>query len=691
VPNLAYPPAPNADLTYSIHGVAVADPYRALEDADSEETRSWVEAQNELVERLLSSVPGRDAIQERVRSLWNYPRLGLPSLRGDNWFSMRNSGLEPQDSLWVSADPSTGGSVLLDPNSLSEDGTVALSSLGASHDGSLVAYAVSEGGSDWLTWRVRRVADGVDLDDEIRWSKFCAASWRHDTSGFYYCAVDEPAPGEELRQVNAAPRVMFHALGTPQSEDRLVWHDPANPDWFPSAEVSEDGTHLIVTVQRGTDPRTHVLVSEIAVSDTDFVALAPGFGSKSLVVGSDGTEFLLLTDLGAERGRIVAARAGEASDSWREVLSETEDTLVEAKMCGGRLVTHYLRHAHSVVRVNHLDGSPASAAYEVDLPGPASLVPGMLTAGCIEGSGDRDRFVVQLVSFTQSGALWIHDLAHTTTSILAPSLAPLDGASFDTEQVMVPSDDGTLVPMFLVRPAGTSPTGRARVLLYGYGGFDIPITPAFSVGFAAWLLGGGMLAVASLRGGGEYGPAWHDAGRLAHKQNVFDDFCSCARWLARSGWSSPGKIAIQGGSNGGLLVGACLTQHPELFGAAVADVGVFDMLRFHLFTIGWAWKSDYGDPDDPEEFAWLRAYSPLHNVTPGRCYPATLLLTGDHDDRVVPAHSYKFAATLQAAQGCENPVLLRVETSAGHGAGKPTTKLIAEAVDRLAFLDLTLH
>jgi prolyl oligopeptidase len=684
---------PRSDLTYELHGVTVHDPYRPLEDVDSAATRDWIRAENGLTAGLLDSVPGREATEARVRALWNYPKLGLPSRRGDNWFSTRNTGLQAQSVLWVAPTPAGEGRVLLDPNELSADGTVALSSMGLSHDGSLLAYAVSEGGSDWQTWRVRRVEDGEDLPDELRWSKFSGASWRHDGSGFYYGAVDQPSPGEELREANTAPRIMFHAIGTLQSEDRLVFSAPDEPDWFPTAEVSEDGRYLVVTVERGTDPRTHVVVSDLEVTDSVFEPLSPGFASKTWVVANTGDEFLLLTDLDAERGRVVSARLGRGAQSWTEVLAEATDTLVEARVIKGRLVAHYLHDAHSVVAVRALGGAlggGASESYRIDLPDYVSLVPGPLSRGSIEGRPEASEILFQVMSFTQSGALWAHDLETKATTLISPSAAPLDASRYETDQVMVTAADGVRIPMFLVRRAGSARDGTNRVLLYGYGGFDISITPTFSVGFAAWLEGGGILAVANLRGGGEYGSAWHEAGRLANKQNVFDDFSSCARWLAASGWSRPGRIAIQGGSNGGLLVGACITQHPELFGAALAEVGVFDMLRFHLFTIGWAWKSDYGDPEEAEAFGWLRAYSPLHNVVEGCCYPPTLLLTGDHDDRVVPAHSYKFAAVLQAAQGCANPVLLRVETSAGHGAGKPTDKLIAEAVDRIAFLDMVL-
>ena len=569
---------------------------------------------------------------------------------------------------------------------------MSLTALAVSEDGGKVAYALSEAGSDWRTWRVRDVATGEDEPDLLRWSKFSGAAWTYDGHGFFYGAVEQPAPGAELTEETRAPRILYHRLGTDQSVDRVEFAAADHPDWFPAAEVTPGGRYLVVTVARGTGTETALWVRDLTDPAGELVELTAGFEAQDLVVAEIAEGFLVLTDRGAARGRLVLARrrgpgaAWAGPSEWEEVLAETADTLTEAHLYGGRLVCHYLRDARSVIKVHDLTGAPVR---EVQMPGMVSLVAG-LSGRSVEGRSDSPTILYQVVSFVQSGAVWSHDLDSGDSRLVSPSAARFDADGYVTEQVFVTSGDGTRVPVFLTRRAEQQPDGQARVLLYGYGGFSVPLTPTFSVTFAAWLDRGGVLAVANLRGGGEYGKAWHDAGRLDRKQNVFDDFAACARWLADSGWSTPDRIAISGGSNGGLLVGASITQHPELFGAAVAEVAVLDMFRFHLFTIGWAWKSDYGDPEEAEHFEWLRAYSPLHNIAPGACYPPTLVMTGDHDDRVVPAHSYKFAAALQAAQGCDRPVLLRVSTSAGHGLGKPTSKLIDESTDRLAFLEATI-
>jgi prolyl oligopeptidase len=663
------------------------DPFRPLEDLDDPDTLAWVKAQNELTENVLSGVAAREEIRASLQALWDYPKAGVPFESGGRWFQMRNTGLQAQSALWVSDGPDDEGRTLIDPNGFSEDGTVSLTGLGVAADGSLVAYAASVGGSDFMTWRVRQVETGVDLPDVVEWSKFSDASWTHDGSGFFYGAVARPIAGEELRQATAGARVMFHRLGTEQGEDELVFEAPDEPDWLPSASVTADGRYLVVSIHRGTRTERRILVREVGGSGP-FVALVPEFEAKTSVVGNVGPTFFLLTDKDAERGRIVTIELERPGVFAREVVGEGTDTLVEAGLYGNRLVCHYLHHAHSALRIYGLDGS---IEHEVALPGFVSLMADPVRETSIEGRHDRDVVRYQVASFTESGALWAHDVTTGSSEQLRRSSAPLDPADFVTEQVFVESDDGTRIPMFITRRADVTASGEVAVLLYGYGGFDVPLTPTFSMMCAAWVARGGLFALANLRGGGEYGRAWHDDGRLDRKQNVFDDFCACARWLGgASGWSRPGRVAIWGGSNGGLLVGACVTQRPSLFGAAVADVGVFDMLRFHLWTIGWAWKSDFGDPEVEADRQTLLAYSPLHNVRPGECYPPVLLLTGDHDDRVVPAHSYKFAAALQAAQACDNPVLLRVETSAGHGMGKPTAKQIAEAADRLAFLELAL-
>jgi len=658
------------------HGELVADPYRWLENTDDPETRAWIKAQNELTDSFLSAIPAREELRARLTELWDYPKMGAPFERGGTWFQLRNTGLQDQPVVHVMDRPGEAGRVLLDPNQLSPDGTVAVTGLGVTEDGKLAAYATSQAGSDWMTWRVRDVASGEDLADVVEWSKFSGASWLPDRSGFYYSAPDPPEPGKEYLSESRHLRVRLHRLGTPQEADELFYEAPDEPEWLPSAEVTPDGRFVVLTISRGTFPEHQVHVLDREDPGSGLVGVAPGFDCQAEVVANVGRTFYLLTDEGAERRRVVSVVLDRPRD-WREVVPESSHTLVGVHHCGGRLVCHYLQHARSALEVCDLEGRRLGA---IDLPGIVSVV-------AIAGRPRSDLLHFSLTSFTESGSVWSHDLASGETALLHPSTARVDPTRLVTEQVRARSADGTEVPMFLTHRTDVVPNGDVPTLLWGYGGYNIPVTPSFSVTWAAWVERGGLLAVANLRGGGEYGRAWYEAGRLEHKQNVFDDFCACARHLEASGWSRAGRIAMNGGSNGGLLVGACLTQHPELFGAAVPEVGVLDLLRFHRFTIGWAWTSDFGNPDDPDQYRFIRSWSPLHNVVPGRSYPPTLIMTGDHDDRVVPGHSLKFAAALQAAHGGEAPVLLRVETSAGHGAGKPTSKSIAERADFLAFLE----
>jgi prolyl oligopeptidase len=638
-------------------------------------------------------VASRDDIRRQLTELWSLPRVGVPFERGGHWFQFRNSGLQDQQVLFVMETLYDLGRPLLDPNSFSGDGTVAVTALSVSSDGQLVAYATSAGGSDWRTWRIRRVTDGVDLEDVVEWSKYSEAAFLGDGSGFFYGAPDRPAAGTELHAESRNLRILLHRCGTSQAEDELVFAAPHEPEWVPHPSVTFDGRYLVVSISCGTAPESRVLVLDLEEPALGLRPLVADFSSVAEVVANVGSRFYVLTEAGAPRRRLVTIDLEDAAngpDAWREVIGERDDTLVSAKHCGGRLVCHYLEDAHSVLRIFELDGTFVS---NVPVPGFVSLLESASGGDSLEGLPSRPTVHFKVTSFLESGSVWSHDLESGTTELVTPSAARLDAADYVTEQVFAVSADGTKVPLFVSRRRDVVPTGEIGVLLHGYGGFNIAITPAFSVAAAVFMQRGGIFAEAVLRGGGEYGKAWHDDGRLARKQNVFDDFCACARYFSDAGWSRPGRLAISGGSNGGLLVGACLTQHPELFGAAVPEVGVLDMLRFHKFTIGWAWTSDFGDPDDPEQFPWPRAYSPLHHLVAGTPYPPTLVMTGDHDDRVVPGHSLKFAAALQAAVAGDpaaGPVLLRVETSAGHGAGKPTSKLIAERADFLAFLEAAL-
>jgi prolyl oligopeptidase len=607
----------------------------------------------------------------------------VPFERGGRWFALRNTGLQPQDVLFVGAGPYDPGQVLLDPNTLSEDGTIALTELAVSPDGRLLAYACSDGGSDWMTWRIRDIGTGDDLPDLLEWSKFSTAVWAPGATALFYAAYEAPATGRELLAESRVPRIMRHVLGTDPANDTLVFSAADHPDRVAHISATDDGRFLVVSVARGTFPENQLHVLDLHDPDARVRPLVADLDARAQVVDNVGTTFFLHTDRDAERGRIVAVDLDNAvPGGWREVVPEQGDPLLGAWLLGGRLVTHYLHDAHSLLRVLGIDGTWRGT---IDLPGTCTLTE-------MSGHADSSLVLFATTSFTDPHSVWSHRLDTGRTKMLHRTDVPEAVAHLVTEQRFVTSADGTRLPVFLVHRRDVTPTGEQPVLLYGYGGFNIPLTPSFSAARAIWAARGGVLAIACLRGGGEFGRSWYDAGRLAHKQNVFDDFCAIARWLGGdSGWSRPARIAIHGGSNGGLLVGACLTQHPELFGAAAAAVGVFDMLRFHLFTIGWAWVSDYGDVTDQEAADRLLSYSPVHNVRAGASYPATLILTGDHDDRVAPGHSFKFAAALQAAQGGAAPILIRVDTSAGHGAGKPTQKLIDEGTDLLTFLEHTLE
>lgn len=679
------PPAtPRVDQVDDYHGTVVADPYRWLEDAGSDETQAWVRAQNAHTEEWLSTVTDRDRIRQRLGELWDHPRRYAPWRRGERWFQLRNTGLEDQDVLWTMPDAGAEGHVLLDPNLLSYDGTVALMAAAVSADGAMLAYALSAAGSDWMTWRVRPTDPaGRELGDELRWSKFSGAAWTTDGSGFFYARYAEPLPGEELAQANLGQRLWFHRVGDAQAADTLVYGRPDQPEWGFDPTVTEDGRWLIVHVWQGTDHRNRVYFAELT-ADAAVPVLQPlfdDFDAGYHWVGNVGSVLYFRTDLAAPRGRVISVDVTDRGRTLREVIPEGRAILERVSLLGGCLVAVELDDAKHRLQRFTLDGDNQGSITQ----------PGIGTIETVSGRQDDRSFYFTFTSFTSPLTVCRHDLDSGETSIaFAPPLA-LDEAAFETEQVFVPSTDGAQVPMFLVRRADLPRPAEGEAvdvptLLWGYGGFGISVTPVFRVAWLVWLELGGQLAVANLRGGGEYGEQWHAAGRGEHKQQVFGDFLACADALVGSGWTSSERLAITGGSNGGLLVGACLTQRPELFGACVAEVGVMDMLRFHRFTIGWAWTSEYGSADDPAQFKTLLAYSPLHNLWPRTPYPATLLTTGDHDDRVVPAHSYKFAAALQAAQGGDEPVLLRVQTDAGHGMGKPIHTQIEERADVLAFL-----
>jgi prolyl oligopeptidase len=572
---------------------------------------------------------------------------------------------------------------LLDPNTFSEDGTVALAGIaisrardsGAEHAGRYLAYGLSCSGSDWQEWKVRDIETGEDLPDHLRWVKFSGASWTLDGQGFFYSRYDEPAPGSEYESANYFQKLYYHRLGTSQSEDVLVYHRPDQKEWGFAGGVTEDGNYLIISVWRGTDPKNLIFYKDLRDPQSPVVELIREFEAEYSFVGNDGSRFWLLTDCQAPRRRLVAIDL-EQPDRVQEVIPEAEETLQGVSLINNQFVAFYLKDAHTQIKTFALDGS-----YLGEIP-----LPGLGSASGFGGKRYDTETFYTFTSFTTPPTIYRYDFTSGTSTLFRQPQVDFDPQAYEVQQVFYTSKDGTRIPMFLVHRRGLARTGDHPTLLYGYGGFGISLTPSFSVGLVAWLEMGGVYAQPSLRGGGEYGEEWHQAGTKLNKQKVFDDFIAAAEWLIAHGYTNPAKLAISGGSNGGLLVGACLVQRPELFAAALPAVGVFDMLRFHKFTIGWAWISEYGSPENPEEFKALYAYSPLHNLKPGTAYPATLITTADHDDRVVPAHSFKFAAALQAAQGGSQPILIRIDTKAGHGAGKPTSKLIEEAADRWAFL-----
>jgi len=677
----AYPQARRSEQADDYHGTVVADPYRWLEDPDSPETRAWVEAENALTFGFLEQIPARAAIQKRLTRLWDFERYGTPSLQGGRYFYGRNDGLQNQGVLYVAETLDAAPRVLLDPNTLSADGTVALAGSAVSEDGNYLAYGLSAAGSDWTEWHVRDVETGEDRTDHLRWVKFSGASWARDGSGFYYSRYDAPRAGEELQQANYFQKLYFHALGTDQSVDTLVYERPDEKEWGFGGYVSEDGQYLIISIRQGTERKNRVYFKPLATPDAPVVPLLDGFDASYSFLGNDGGVFWFRTDSDAPRGRVVAIDTANPDPAqWREVIPEADETLEGVSLVGQRFIAAYLQDAATLVKVFALDGALQRT---VDLPG-------LGTAGGFGGKRAQTETFYSFTSYTSPAAIYRYDIPTAQSTVFRRPTVDFAQDDFETTRVFYASKDGTRIPLFLTHKKGLTLDGQNPTYLYGYGGFDVSLTPSFSPAVAAWLEMGGVFAVANLRGGGEYGQAWHDAGRRDKKQNVFDDFLSAAEWLIDSKYTSPPNLAIGGGSNGGLLVGACLTQRPDLFGACLPAVGVLDMLRFQQFTIGWAWTSDYGSSDNAEDFAYLLAYSPLHNLAPGTAYPATLVTTGDHDDRVVPAHSFKFAAALQAAQGGQAPALIRIETRAGHGAGKPTAKVIEEAADRWAFLVKTL-
>lgn len=680
---LVYPKTRTVEQVDDFHGTAVADPYRWLENdvRTDKEVADWVSAQNKVTFSYLESIPQRETIRERMTELWNYEKIGTPFRRGGRYYYFRNDGLQNQSVLWMQETLESEASVLLDPNSWSEDGTVALAGTAFSPDGRYLAYGVQQAGSDWRTWNVMEISSGRVLDDQIEWVKFSGAEWSADGEGFFYARYPQPDDDAAFQSLNANMKVYYHRAGTAQRDDVLVYERPDNPDWGFQLDVSDDGHYLVITVWLGTDDRYRIVVKDLREPYGLPREIIANFDHEYSFIESDGDVLYFKTSLEAANRRVIAIDLGNpAQENWKEIIPESENALRSVGLVGNLFVCEYLKDARTQIRLFQTDGT---FVREVEFPGIGSA------SGFSGKRSDTETFY-SFSSFALPATIYRYNMITGESREYRRSEVKFNPDDYETSQVFYPSKDGTRIPMFLCHRKGLKLDGTNPTLLYGYGGFNIPITPSFSVSRLTWMEMGGVLAVANLRGGGEYGEAWHKAGTKNRKQNVFDDFIAAAEWLIEKRYTASEKLAIQGRSNGGLLVGACLAQRPDLYGACLPAVGVMDMLRFHRFTAGRFWTDDYGCADNPEEFAALVKYSPCHNLKEGVTYPPTLVTTADTDDRVVPGHSFKFAARLQACHGGEAPVLIRIETSAGHGAGKPTAKIIEEATDELAFVARSL-
>ena len=630
-----YPPAPTSNQVDDYNGVKVADPYRPLENPDSPESRKWIEAENKITFDFLGNIPQRAQIKARLTALWDYEKFGVPFKKGDAYFFSRNTGLQNQSVVYWTPKLSEPPKQLLDPNVLAKDGTIALSGTAVTDDAKLMAYGLATAGSDWQQWKVRDVKSGKDQPDIVDWIKFSGATWLKDGTGFFYSRYDKPDEKDKLRSQVFGHKIFFHKLGTPQSQDKLVYERADQKEWIFNEEVTDDGRYLIITVQRGTDPKNRVFYKEIADPNSKVVELLDKADAQYAFLDNDGPVFWFRTDLNAPLGRIVAIDTSKGLPAQiNELVPESSDKLESVGLVGDRFVALYLKDACSSVKLFKLGGS---ADGEIALPGIGS-------AGGFTGKRtDRETFY-SFTSFTTPTSILRYDFDQRESSSVFKPNVKFNPDDYTTEQVFYNGADGTRIPMFISYKKGMKRDGQNPTYLYGYGGFDISETPAFNPSTLLWMEMGGIFAVANLRGGGEYGEEWHEAGMLHEKQNVFDDFIAAGQYLIDKQYTSTPKLAIGGGSNGGLLVGACMTQRPDLFGAAMPNVGVLDMLRFQKFTIGWAWTSDYGSSEKKDDFPFLYAYSPLHHIAKGCCYPATLITTADHDDRLaMPAHSFKFA------------------------------------------------
>lgn len=682
--SLDYPASKTVDVVDEVHGVKIPDPFRWLEDVDSADTKAWVQEENHVTFDFLKNLPKRDAIKQRLMELQNYPRFSLPGKEGGRYFYTYNSGLQNQSPLFVKDTLASEGRVVIDPNTMSKDGTVALAVTAPSDDGKWIGYGIARAGSDWNEFRVRNLATGEDTADVINWVKFSGLSWTKDSAGFYYSRYPEPRrEGNQVFSDLANQKIYYHRLGTAQPDDVLVYERPDQPKWGLGGGVTEDGRYLLIYVSEGTDPRNRLYYLDLqdAKKPTikgDVVRLIDVLEANYSVIGNSGSTLFVQTDLDAPRNKIIAIDlAAPDRANWKTIVPESKDVIQSSAYIGGKIVVRYMQDAKSALALFAKDGAPLGQI----------AMPGIGTVGSISGREDESEMFFSFTSFTFPTTNYRVDLATGKVELFQAPKVAFDPSIYETKQVFYTSKDGTRVPMFITHQKGIKLDGSHPTLLYAYGGFNIPMLPAFSTSNLAWLELGGIYAVANLRGGGEYGREWHLAGTKLQKQHVFDDFIAAGDYLVAEKYTSHDKLAISGGSNGGLLIGAVVNQRPDLAKVAFPAVGVMDMTRFQKFTIGWAWASDYGSVDDSAEMAaYLKGYSPVHNVKPGARYPAIMVTTGDHDDRVHPGHSFKYAAALQAANP-QNPLpmLIRIETNAGHGAGKPISKILEETADKFAF------
>lgn len=678
---LHYPVARKSDQVDTYFGTQVADPYRWLEDTDSPETKQWVTAENALTFDYLGAIPERAAIKDQLTRLWNYPKYAVPLKRGKDYFYTENSGLQNQAVLYMQRGIKGVKKLVLDPNTLSTDGTVALGPWNVTENGKYLAYAVASAGSDWEEIRVRDIEKARDLPDTLKWVKFSGIAWTKDNKGFFYSRYAEPKSENAMLAKNEGQKLYYHRVGNPQAKDQLILERPDHPRWNINATVSDDGEYVIIYVVDGTNPNNRIYFIDVGNPgkpklDNPLVTLIDDAESQNRVIDNAGDVFFMQTNQDAPLGRVVQVDINKpAKRYWRTVIAEGADKMEDVELIGGHFVVHTLKDAHSVLQIYALRGALSETI----------KLPGIGTIAAISGKPDEWEMFYSYVSYLQPASIYRFDIEKRVQTSFNIAKLPVDSTGFETRQIFASSKDGTRIPIFVTSRKGLTLDGSHPTILYAYGGFDINQTPAFSPSMLQWVSMGGVFAVAVIRGGGEYGRAWHEAGMLAKKQNVFDDFIAAGEYLISQKYTSSKKLAIRGGSNGGLLIGAVETQRPDLAAVALPEVGVMDMLRYQKFTIGGAWAPEYGTSDDSTQFKTLLAYSPLQNIKPGTAYPATLITTADHDDRVVPGHSFKFAATMQAAQSGQAPVLIRVDTRAGHGGGKPTSKQIDLATDEIAF------